>query len=90
MFIDLSLRTLEKKEMELALLGAGFYFEETGGLFKEDSFVDIIGVVYKEVGEEIFIKTPGWHVNVRTQNPEVVKALESVTIHPQTPNRVWA
>lgn len=90
MFYDLNLRTLYNHEMETALLGAGFYFDEEGCLTHKDSSLDTIGTIYKEIKEEVVVEIVGWHVNLRTTNLDVVKSLESITIQPQTPNRVWA
>jgi hypothetical protein len=55
--------------------------------------VDVIGTIYKQVGEDeegaILSPIDGWHVNLRGADNEEF-ALYCVTPDPSTPYRVWA
>ena len=89
MFIDLNLQTSTEEDMETCLLGVGFVRSE-GALYLEGSFLDVIGVIYEELDIDTFVLKQGWHVNLRTKDTNLVEQLKPITIHPVTPNRVWA
>lgn len=55
--------------------------------------IDIIGTIYRNTGtpeEPIMIAIEGFHVNVRTNSPEIEMELEPFVVYPVTPSRVWA
>lgn len=58
------------------------------GLPTEGVTTDILGVVYREVSEEVFEPVPGYFANVRSNLPLGFPAVE--VIYPETPWRVFA
>ena len=60
--------------------------------------IDTIGVIYKPTGETteqdgmavpVMAPIAGWHVNVRLMPDEDGSALESFSVFPVTPMRIW-
>ena len=65
--------------------------EAIAALQNYEGSIDIIGVIYERTGgtddEPVMTATPGWHVNVRgPENELLVPYMVQVT----TPYRVWA
>lgn len=101
-FIDLNLRAADKAAMTKALLGAGFIKDsESGTLYHPTASLQLLppGMVTRPTGEvqvvegvEIAVRepVPGYHTNVRTQDPAMAAALAPVTVVVETPQYVWA
>ena len=101
-YIDLNLKAADKAAMTEALLAAGFIEDsETGTLYHPTASLQLLppGMVTRSTGEvqtvdgielEVRDPVPGYHANVRTQDPELVAALEPVTVVVETPQYVWA
>lgn len=101
-FIDLNLKTADKAAMTKDLLGAGFIKDpETGTLYHLTASLQLLppGMVTRPTGEvqvvdgvEIAVRepVPGYHANVRTQDPAMTSALAPVTVVVETPQYVWA
>ena len=101
-FIDLNLKAADKAAMTKALLGAGFIKDsESGTLYHPTASLQLLppGMVTRPTGEvqvvdgvEIAVRepVPGYHANVRTQDPAMAAALAEVTVTVETPQYVWA
>lgn len=101
-FIDLNLKAADKASMTKALLAAGFIKDsETGTLYHPTASLQLLptGMVTRPTGEvqvvdgvEIAVRepVPGYHANVRTQDPAMAAALAPVTVIVDTPQYVWA
>lgn len=101
-FIDLNLKAADKAAMTTALLAAGFIKDsETGTLYHPTASLQLLppGMVTRPTGEltvvdgvEIAVRepVPGYHANVRTQDPAMAAALAEVTVTVETPQYVWA
>ncbi|WP_190973176.1 hypothetical protein [Aeromonas veronii] len=101
-FIDLNLKAADKSAMTKALIAAGFIKDpETGTLYHHTSSLQLLppGMVTRPTGEvtvvdgvEIALRepVPGYHANVRTQDPAMAAALAPVTVTVDTPQYVWA
>ena len=101
-FIDLNLKAADKAAMTKALLAAGFIKDpEAGTLYHPTASLQLLppGMVTRPTGEvtvvdgvEIALRepVPGYHANVRTQDPEMAAALAPVTVTVETPQYVWA
>jgi hypothetical protein len=101
-FIDLNLKAATQAAMTKALLVAGFIKDsETGTLYHPTASLQLLppGMVTRPSGEvtvvdgvEIALRepVPGYHANVRTQDPELAAALAPVTVIVDTPQYVWA
>ena len=98
--IDLYLKAASQAAMTTALLAAGFLQDaESGTLYHDGTALDVIGTIYAPSGEVAMVEEeempvmaplPGWHVNVRTTDPELAEALTALRLYPTTPARVWA
>ncbi|MEH8245240.1 hypothetical protein Q7I21_04330 [Aeromonas veronii] len=101
-FIDLNLRAADKAAMTKSLLAAGFIKDgETGTIYHPTASLQLLppGMVTRPTGEvqvvdgvEIAVRepVPGYHANVRTQDPAMAAALAPVTVTVETPQYVWA
>ena len=101
-YIDLNLKAADKAAMTKALLAAGFIKDpETGTLYHPTASLQLLppGMVTRPTGEvrvvdgvEIAVReaVPGYHANVRTQDPAMAAALAPVTVVVETPQYVWA
>jgi hypothetical protein len=101
-FIDLNLKAADKAAMTKALLGAGFIKDqETGTLYHPTASLQLLppGMVTRPTGEvqivdgiklEVREPVPGYHANVRTQDPAMAAALAPVTVTVGSPQYVWA
>ncbi|WP_429104731.1 hypothetical protein [Aeromonas veronii] len=101
-FIDLNLKAGDKAAMTKALISAGFIKDgETGTLYHPTASLQLLppGMVTRPTGEvqvvdgvEIAVRepVPGYHANVRTQDPAMAAALAPVTVTVETPQYVWA
>ncbi|MCF7680667.1 hypothetical protein H9X88_21600 [Aeromonas hydrophila] len=101
-FIDLNLKAADKAAMNKSLLTAGFIKDpETGTLYHPTASLQLLppGMVTRPTGEvtvvdgvEIALRepVPGYHANVRTQDPAMAAALAPVTVIVDTPQYVWA
>ncbi|WP_324042714.1 hypothetical protein [Aeromonas caviae] len=101
-FIDLNLKAADKAAMTKALQAAGFVKDsETGALYHPTASLQLLppGMVTRPTGEvqvvdgvEIAVRepVPGYHANVRTQDPAMAAALAPVTVVVETPQYVWA
>lgn len=101
-FIDINLKAADKAAMTKALLGAGFIKDgETGTLYHPTASLQLLppGMVTRPTGAaqvvdgvEIAVRepVPGYHANVRTQDPAMAAALAPVTVVVETPQYVWA
>lgn len=101
-FIDLNLRAADKAAMTEALLAAGFIEDsETSILYHPSASLQLLppgmvtrptGAVRVVDGVEIAVRepVPGYHANVRTQDPALAAALAPVTVTVETPKYVWA
>lgn len=98
-FIDLNLKAADKAAMTNALLAAGFIKDdETGTLYHPTASLQLLptgmvtrptGVVDAE-GMPVREPVPGYHANVRTQDPAMAAALAEVIVTVETPQYVWA
>ena len=100
-FIDLNLKAADEAAMTNALLAAGFIKDpETGSLYHPSPAVSLLllpeGTVTREAGnvdaEGLPVRepVPGYHANVRTQDPAMAVALAPLTVNVETPQYVWA
>ncbi|WEE27739.1 hypothetical protein [Aeromonas hydrophila] len=101
-FIDLNLKAADKAAMTKALLAAGFIKEqETGAIYHPTASLQLLppGMVTRPTGEVIIVDgveiavrepVPGYHANVRTQDPAMAAALAPVTVVVESPQYVWA
>lgn len=101
-FIDLNLKAADKAAMTKALIAAGFIKDpETGTLYHPTASLQLLptGMVTRPTGEvavvdgvEIAVRepVPGYHANVRTQDPAMAAALAPVTVIVDAPQYVWA
>ncbi|WP_323948805.1 hypothetical protein [Aeromonas caviae] len=101
-YIDLNLKAADKAAMTKALQAAGFVKDsETGTLYHPTASLQLLppGMVTRPTGEvrvvdgvEIAVReaVPGYHANVRTQDPAMAAALAPVTVVVATPQYVWA
>jgi hypothetical protein len=101
-FIDLNLKAADKAAMTKALIAAGFIKDsETGTLYHPTASLQLLppGMVTRPTGEvqvvdgvEIALRepVPGYHANVRTQDPAMSATLAPVTVVVETPQYVWA
>lgn len=92
---DLYLRFSDAAEMRHELIEFGFQNdEEQGGLYHPGICLDVIGVISTAVGEEEpfeYITEPGYHLNLRVVDDALdLSGLDSFTVNPKTPARVWA
>ena len=100
-FIDLNLKAADKAAMTAALLNAGFAQDaETGTLYHLTASLQLLppGMVTRPTGEvqvvdgielEVREAVPGYHANVRTQDPAMAAALALVMVAVETPQYVW-
>ncbi|MFQ2653660.1 hypothetical protein ACK3Y5_00815 [Aeromonas caviae] len=101
-FIDLNLKAATQAAMTNALQAAGFVKDsETGTLYHPTASLQLLppGMVTRPTGEvrvvdgielEVREPVPGYHANVRTQDPAMAAALAPVTITVDSPQYVWA
>lgn len=101
-FIDLNLKAADKAAMTKALISAGFIKDsESGTLYHHTASLQLLppGMVTRLTGEvqtvdgielEVREAVPGYHANVRTQDPAMAAALAPVTVVVETPQYVWA
>ncbi|WP_421350616.1 hypothetical protein [Aeromonas veronii] len=101
-FIDLNLKAADKAAMTKALMAAGFIKDsESGTLYHPTASLQLLppGMVTRLTGDvqvvdgvEIAVRepVPGYHANVRTQDPAMAAALSPVTVIVDTPQYVWA
>lgn len=101
-FIDLNLKAADKAAMTKALMAAGFIKDsESGTLYHPTASLQLLppGMVTRLTGDvqvvdgvEIAVRepVPGYHANVRTQDPAMAAALAPVTVIVDTPQYVWA
>ncbi|MCR3946382.1 hypothetical protein NUK32_05385 [Aeromonas caviae] len=101
-FIDLNLKAATQAAMAKALISAGFIKDsESGTLYHPTASLQLLppGMVTRPTGEvqlvdgvEIAVRepVPGYHANVRTQDPAMAAALAPVTIAVETPQYIWA
>ena len=101
-FIDLNLKAADKAAMTEALLAAGFIEDsETSTLYHPTASLQLLppGMVTHPTGEvqtvdgielEVREPVPGYHANVRTEDPAMAAALAPVTVVVETPQYVWA
>ena len=100
--IDLYLKADSEPELTSALMAAGFSVdEESGALYHPDAALQLLppgmvtrptGAVQTVDGVELEVRepVPGYHANVRTQDPAMAAALAPVTVVVETPQYVWA
>ena len=98
-FIDLNLKAATQAAMTKALQAAGFVKDsETGTLYHPTASLQLLppgrvtrltGVLDTE-GLPLREPVPGYHANVRTQDPAMAAALAPVTVVVETPQYVWA
>ena len=100
--IDLYLKADNETDMTAALKAAGFSQDpDSGALYHPDAALQLLppGMITRPTGEvqtvdgielEVWEAVPGYHANVRTQDPAMVAALEPVTVVVETPQYVWA
>jgi hypothetical protein len=92
--IDLYLCAPTEKAMTAALTAAGIINDE--GFPVAGVSLDHIGPFsrvkgYDEGGEPIVVEYPEWHTNLRGSfTEEQIIALESLSVEPANPHRVWA
>ncbi|MGL6365389.1 hypothetical protein ACSZMZ_05900 [Aeromonas veronii] len=98
-FIDLNLKAADKAAMTKALISAGFIKDsESGTLYHPTASLQLLppGMVTRptavvdEDGMPVREPVPGYHANVRTQDPAMAAALAPVTVVVDTPQYVWA
>ncbi|WP_368207606.1 hypothetical protein [Aeromonas sp. s12] len=101
-FIDLNLKAVTQAAMTKALLAAGFIKDgETGTIYHPAASLQLLppGMVTRPTGEvqvvdgielEVREPVPGYHANVRTQDPAMAAALAPVAVTVETPQYVWA
>lgn len=101
-FIDLNLKAADKAAMTKALISAGFIKDgETGILYHHTASLQLLppGMVTRLTGDvqvvdgvEVVVRepVPGYHANVRTQDPAMATALAPVTVVVETPQYVWS
>lgn len=101
-FIDLNLKAATQAAMFKALQAAGFINDPgTGTLYHPTASLQLLplGMVTRPTGEvqivegvELAVRetVPGYHANVRTQDPELAAALAPVTVTVESPQYVWA
>ncbi|WP_434430325.1 hypothetical protein [Aeromonas veronii] len=100
MFIDLNLKAADEAEMNGALAAAGFTRRDGGSFYHDSATVLLLpnGMVTRPTGEvqvvdgvEIAVRepVPGYHANVRTQDPALAAALAPVSIEVPSPQYVW-
>ncbi|HDX8434525.1 TPA: hypothetical protein RQN11_000010 [Aeromonas dhakensis] len=98
-FIDLNLKAATQAAMTKALIAAGFIKDsETGTLYHPTASLQLLppGMVTRPTGvldtEGLPLRepVPGYHANVRTQDPAMAAALAPVTVVVETPQYVWA
>ncbi|MFQ2637926.1 hypothetical protein ACK30X_03440 [Aeromonas caviae] len=101
-FIDLNLKAADKAAMTKALISAGFIKDsESGTLYHPAASLQLLppGMVTRLTGDvqvvdgvEVVVRepVPGYHANVRTQDPAMAAALAPVTVVVDTPQYVWA
>lgn len=98
-FIDLNLKAADKAAMTKALISAGFIKDsESGTLYHPAASLQLLppGMVTRptavmdEEGLPVREPVPGYHANVRTQDPAMAAALAPVTVIVDTPQYVWA
>ncbi|WP_368173246.1 hypothetical protein [Aeromonas sp. R2-1] len=101
-YIDLNLKAADKAAMTRSLLVAGFIKDsETGTLYHPTASLQLLppGMVTRPTGTmqtvdgieiEVRDAVPGYHANVRTQDPVLAAALAPVTVVVETPQYVWA
>lgn len=101
-FIDLNLKAADKAAMTKVLLAAGFIKDsETGTIYHPSISLQLLppGMITRPTGEvqivdgiELAVRepVPGYHANVRTQDPAMAAALAPVTVTVETPQYVWA
>ena len=98
-FIDLNLKAATQAAMTKALQAAGFVKDsETGTLYHPTASLQLLppGMVTRLTGvldtEGLPLRepVPGYHANVRTQDPAMAAALAPVTVVVETPQYVWA
>ncbi|HHQ4556756.1 hypothetical protein [Aeromonas hydrophila] len=98
-FIDINLKAATQAAMTKALLTAGFIKDsDTGTLYHPTASLQLLppGMVTRptavmdEEGLTVREPVPGYHANVRTQDPAMAAALAPVTVVVETPQYVWA
>lgn len=101
-FIDINLKASTQAAMFKALQAAGFIKDpDTGTLYHPTASLQLLpsGMVTRPTGEvqvvdgiefEVREPVPGYHANVRTQDPELAAALAPVTVTVESPQYVWA
>ena len=101
-FIDINLKAADKAAMTKALISAGFIKDsESGTLYHPAASLQLLppGMVTRLTGDvqvvdgvEVVVRepVPGYHANVRTQDPAMAAALAPVTVVVDTPQYVWA
>jgi hypothetical protein len=92
--IDLYLSAPTEADMIAALLASGIINDE--GFPVAGVSLDHIGPFsrvtgYDKAGEPIVVEYPEWHTNLRGSfTEEQIIALESLSVEPANPHRVWA
>ncbi|MBL0509844.1 hypothetical protein [Aeromonas caviae] len=101
-FIDLNLKAATQAAMTKALISAGFIKDsESGTLYHPTASLQLLplgmvtrptGAVQTVDGVELEVRepVPGYHANVRTEDPAMAAALAPVTVVVETPQYVWA
>ena len=101
-YIDLNLKAANKAAMTEALISAGFIKDsESDTLYHPTASLQLLppGMVTRLTGEtqtvdgielEVREAVPGYHANVRTQDPAMAAELAPVTVNVVTPQYVWA
>lgn len=98
-FIDLNLKAATQAAMTKALIAAGFIKDgETGTIYHPTASLQLLppGMVTRPTGVvdadgmPVREPVPGYHANVRTQDPAMAAALAEVTVTVETPQYVWA
>ena len=101
-FIDINLKAADKSAMFNGLLAAGFIKDsETGTLYHPTASLQLLppGMVTRPTGDvqvvdgvEIAVRepVPGYHANVRTQDPAMAASLAEMAITVENPQFVWA
>lgn len=92
--IDLYLMAATEKAMTAALIAAGVINDEghpVAGVTLDHigPFSRVTG--YDKADEPIVVEYPGWHTNLRGDfTDEQLAALETLSVQPAVPHRVWA
>lgn len=98
-FIGINLKAADKAAMTKALIAAGFINDsEMDALYHPTASLQLLppGMVTRPTGAvdadglPVREAVPGYHANVRTQDPAMAAALAPVAVVVESPQYVWA